>query len=161
MRQDKHSSVGQVKITNVMNMGDKVNSTDSLYGRTKDEWEEMRDTAESFLITVAEKASMTDYSSLNRAISEQTGLRPFDYGLESDRAAIGRMLGEISVKTNADHGVMLSALVTHRGSNDEGAGFYKLAAELGKMPRKPTKDEKLQALVRLTKEVHLHYARRV
>ncbi|MEK0154725.1 hypothetical protein [Arthrobacter oryzae] len=138
-----------------------MNSVDSLYGRAKDEWEEMRDTAESFLITVAEKAGMTDYSSLNRAISEQTGLRPFDYGLESDRAAIGRMLGEISVKTNADHGVIPSALVTHRGSNDEGAGFYKLAAELGKMPRKPTEDEKLQALVRLTKEVHLHYVRRV
>lgn len=142
------------------NVGDKMNSVDSLYGRSRDEWEEMRDAAESFLGKVAENAGMTDYSSLNRAISEQTGFRPFDYGLESDRAAIGRMLGEISVRTNADYGVMLSALVTHRGSNDEGAGFYKLAAELGKMPRKPTADEKLQALVRLTKEVHSHYARR-
>lgn len=150
----------QVTITNVMNKGDKVNSLATLYGRTMGEWEEMRDAAERFLISVAENAGMTDYSSLNRAISEQTGLRPFDYGLESDRAAIGRMLGEISVKTNADQGVMLSALVTHRGSNDEGAGFYKLAAELGKMPRKPTEDEKLQALVVLTKEVHLRYARR-
>lgn len=136
-----------------------MNGRDSLYGRTIDEWEEIRDAAERFLISVAEKAGMTDYSSLNRIISEQTGLRPFDFGLESERAAIGRMLGEISVKTNADQGVMLSALVTHRGSNDEGAGFYKLAAELGKMPKKPTEDEKLQALVSLTKEVHLLYAR--
>lgn len=142
------------------NLGEKVNRGNSLYGRSGDEWEEMRDAAESFLGTVAEKAGMTDYSSLNRAISERTGLRPFDYGLASDRAAIGRMLGEISVRTNAEHGVMLSALVTHRGSNDEGAGFYKLAAELGKMPRKPTQDEKLQALVSLTREVHSRYARR-
>lgn len=121
----------------------------------------MRDAAERFLISVAEKASMTGYSSSNLVISEQTGLKRFDYGLESERAAIGRMLGEISIKTNADQGVMLSALVTHRGSNDEGARFYKVAAELGKMPRKPTEDEKLRALVSLTKEVHLHYARRV
>lgn len=138
-----------------------MNGRDSLYGRTSDEWEEMRDAAEKFLISVAEKAGMTDYSSLNRAISEQTGLKPFDYGLESERAAIGRMLGEISIKSNLNQGVMLSALVTHRHSNDEGAGFYRLAAELGRMPRKPTEDEKLQALVSLTKEVHLFYARRV
>ncbi|MCD5341452.1 hypothetical protein LR392_04310 [Arthrobacter sp. AK04] len=138
-----------------------MNGRDSLYGRTSDEWEEMRDAAEKFLVSVAEKAGMTDYSSLNRAIAEQTGLKPFDYGLESERAAIGRMLGEISIKSNSTQGVMLSALVTHRHSNDEGAGFYKLAAELGRMPRKPTEDEKLQALVSLTKEVHRFYSRRV
>jgi hypothetical protein len=49
--------------------------------------------------------------------------------------------------------MVLSALVTHRGSNDEGAGFYKLAAELKKMPTKPTADQKLEAFVRLTREV--------
>lgn len=144
-----------------MSLGGNVNGKDSIYGRTSNEWEEMRDAAEKFLISVAKKAGMTDYSSLNRAISEQTGLKPFDYGLESERAAIGRMLGEISIKSNLNQGVMLSALVTHRHSNDEGAGFYRLAAELGRMPRKPTEDEKLQALVSLTKEVHTFYARRV
>jgi hypothetical protein len=92
-------------------------------------------------------------------MAEQTGYRPFDYGQEPERAAIGRLLGEISLKTNEQHGVMLSALVTHQGSNDEGAGFYKLAAELGKMPKKPTKGEKLEAFVRLTQEVHQQYAR--
>jgi hypothetical protein len=101
---------------------------------------------------------MTDYGSLNNAISEQTGHRTFNFGQESERAAIGRLLGEISLKTNRQHGVMLSSLVTHRGSNDEGAGFYKLAAELGKMPKKPSEDVKLQAFVRLTREVHQHYA---
>jgi hypothetical protein len=121
-----------------------------MYGRTGDEWEEMRDAAESFLISVAKDKGMTDYGSLNRAISEQTGHRPFNFGQESERAAIGRLLGEISVQTNNQYGVMLSALVTHHGSNNEGAGFYKLAAELGKMPKKPTEDDKLQALVRLT-----------
>lgn len=130
-----------------------------MYGRTNDEWEEMRDAAEQFLVSVAESRGMTDYGSLNRAISENTGHRLFDFGQESERAAIGRLLGEISVITNKQHGVMLSALVTHRGSTDEGAGFYKLAAELGKMPSRPTKDEKLQALVHLTNAVHKHYAR--
>jgi hypothetical protein len=130
-----------------------------MYGRTSIEWEGMRDAAERFLETVAKDQGMTDYSSLNRAISEETGCRPFDFGQESERAAVGRLLGEISVKTNDVHGVMLSALVTHRSSNDEGAGFYKLATELGKLPAKPTADQKLEAFVRLTREVHRHYAR--
>lgn len=113
-----------------------------MFGRTKDdEWEEMRDAAERFLIAVAEDQGMMDYSSLNHAILEQTGHRSFDFEQESGRAAIGRLRGEISVETNRQYGVMLSALVTHRGSNDEGAGFHKLAAELGKMPKKPTKDD--------------------
>lgn len=139
--------------------GGHMKSAGSIYGRTSDEWEEMREAAERFLVSIAENRDMTDYTALNRAISEQTGYRPFDYGQESERAAIGRLLGEISLKTNQQHGVMLSALVTHQGSNDEGAGFYKLAAELGKMPKKPTKDEKLEAFVRLTQEVHQQYAR--
>lgn len=131
----------------------------SLYGRTDDEWADLREAAERFLVSVARSQDMTDYTSLNRVITEETGHRPFNYGQESDRAAIGRLLGEISRKTNDQHGVMLSALVTHRGSNDEGAGFYKLAAELGKIPAKPTDDEKLVAFVRLVKEVHEQYAR--
>jgi hypothetical protein len=89
-----------------------MKSAGSIYGRTSDEWEEMREAAERFLVSIAKNRGMTDYSSLNRAISEQTGYRPFDYGQESERAAIGRLLGEISLKTNEQHGVMLSALVT-------------------------------------------------
>lgn len=129
------------------------------YGRTLDEWEELREAAENFLISVAENSEMTDYSLLNNAIAEETGYRAFDYSQESERAAIGKLLGEISRKTNDQHGVMLSALVTHRGSNDEGAGFYRLAAELGKMPHRATKEAKLDAFVRLTKEVHQQYSR--
>jgi hypothetical protein len=130
-----------------------------VYGRTEDEWDELREAAEYYLVTVARDRGMTDYSTLNRQIAQDTGRRAFDFGQESERAAIGRLLGEISVKTHADHGIMLSALVTHRGSNDEGAGFYKLAAELGRMPAKPTADQKLQAFARLTSEVHQQYAR--
>ena len=131
---------------------------ESMYGRTDDEWEEMRDATERFLISVAEKGMMTDYSALNRAVSEETGYPPFDYGQSPDRAAVGRLLGEISEKSNKESGIMLSALVTHRGSNDEGAGFYKLAAELGKMPKKPTKEQKTEAFVRLVREVHDQYS---
>lgn len=142
-----------------LNKGADMTSAGNIYERTGDEWDEMREAAERFLISLAENRGMTDYSNLNRAIAEQTGCRPFDYRQESERAAVGRLLGEISIKTNEQHGVMLSALVTHQGSNDEGGGFYKLAADLGKMPKKPTQDEKLVAFVRLTKEVHQHYSR--
>jgi hypothetical protein len=32
-----------------------------MYGRTENEWEEMREAAERFLISAAEKGGMTDY----------------------------------------------------------------------------------------------------
>lgn len=132
---------------------------DGIYGRTLGEWEDLRDAAEQVLVTAARNRDMIDYGTLNRAIAEETGQRPFEFQLPSDRAAIGRLLGEISRASEREHGVMLSALVTHRGSNDEGSGFYKLAAELGKMPARPTADQKLEALVRLTNEVYERYGR--
>ena len=55
---------------------------------------------------------------------------------------------------------MLSALVTYQSSSNEGAGFYKLAAELDEMPAKPTAAQKDEAFVRLVNAVHDHYARR-
>lgn len=129
-----------------------------VYGRSANEWTELREAAEHFLVAVAISQGMTDYGSLNRAIAQETGHRPFNFRQESDRAAIGRLLGDLSRATNSTQGIMLSALVTHHGSNDEGAGFYKLAAQLGKMPAKPSEDEKLEAFVRLVREVHDHYA---
>lgn len=85
---------------------------------------------------------------------------PFDFKHEPERAAIGYILGEKSVVSNDEHGVMLSAHVTHRASNDEAADFSRLAPRLGKMSDKPTSAEKLQVFVRLTQQLPDLYALR-
>lgn len=131
-----------------------------MYGRTELEWEQLRQAAEAFLIETAREEGLTDYTKLNEALTERTQLPGFDYTQESERAAVGRLLGEVSRQSHAEHGIMLSALVTHRGSNNEGAGFYKLAAELKEMPAKPTALEKEKAFVDLVKAVHKHYSTR-
>jgi hypothetical protein len=79
-----------------------------MYGRSDDEWEEIRDAAERFLVAIAVDQGTTNYSLLNQAITNETGHRPFDFGQEQERAAIGRLLGEISKKTNAEHGAFCS-----------------------------------------------------
>jgi hypothetical protein len=129
-----------------------------MYGRTELEWEQLRQAAEAFLAAKARERGMTTYTDLNRELTETTGLPGFDYSQESERAAVGRLLGEISRKTYEDHGIMLSALVTHQGSNNEGAGFYKLAADLGVMTARPSAAQKLEAFARLVGAVHDHYA---
>lgn len=112
------------------------------YGRDEFEWEELRVAARRCLVELAEDQGLTDYSSLNRRLVDDTGLASFDFNLDRDRAAIGALLGEISRESYSDSGVMLSVLVTHRGGTDEGAGFYRLAADLGALPARPSQAQK-------------------
>lgn len=130
-----------------------------MYGRTDLEWEQLRSAATDHLVTLAREQSYCDYSGLNRALTQATALRGFDYGQESERAAVGRLLGEISRQSHAENGIMLSALVTHKGSNNEGSGFYKLAAELGEMSARPTADQKLEAMSTQMNKVYAYYRR--
>ncbi|MFI7481899.1 hypothetical protein ACH9EU_05725 [Kocuria sp. M1R5S2] len=131
-----------------------------MYGRTEDEWEQLRESAVYHLEAAAKSRSTIDYSTLNHQIADETGLPPFDFTKQTGRDAIAQLLAEISEDTHARHGIMLSALVTHKGSANLGGGFYKLASKLGQMPANPTTNQKDEALSRLTAEVHDHYARR-
>ncbi|MCC3296825.1 hypothetical protein [Arthrobacter caoxuetaonis] len=128
-----------------------------MFGRTEVEWQQLQQAAETYLTSVARSRGMTDYSQLNRELTRATGQAPFDFSREADRTAVGRLLGEVSRRSHLEHGVMLSALVTHKNSTNEGAGFYKLAAELGVMPPKPTSDQKLQVMIEQVNKVHATY----
>ncbi|MFW0770044.1 hypothetical protein ACLRGH_08445 [Arthrobacter koreensis] len=128
-----------------------------MYGRTELEWNELLDAAEAYLITTAKARGISSYGELNSELAAATGQTAFDFSREADRAAVGRLLGEISRRSHASDGIMLSALVTHKNSTNEGEGFYKLAAELGEMPSKPTADQKLVAMVEQVKKVHATY----
>lgn len=80
---------------------------------------------------VARQQSTITYSDLALSVD-------LDMSLDRDRAAMGRILGEISIHEHEEGHPMLSAVVTHKGG-DPGKGFYTLARELGKMP--PAMDE--------------------
>ncbi len=67
--------------------------------------------------------------------SELAPLADLDMSRDSDRAEIGRILGEISMHEHEEGRPMLSAVVTHK-DGDPGKGFYTLARELGVMARR-------------------------
>lgn len=113
-----------------------------MYGRSNDEWDRLVDDAVGFLTDQAQSKRITSFSDLNSALA-QAGHVPFDFGLERDRAAIGAVLGDVVGRTVGDPKVMLSAIVSYIGQNDPGPGFYKLAVELGLLPRTATGDDKL------------------
>ena len=51
---------------------------------------------------------------------------------ESDREEIARLLGEIAVYEHSEGRPMLTALIVHRGNdNNPGEGFFSIAHELG------------------------------
>ncbi len=51
----------------------------------------------------------------------------------ADRVRIGQILGEISKLENDAGRPMLSAVVTHKGDERPGTGFFELAQELGRV----------------------------
>lgn len=130
-----------------------------MYGRTDEQWEQLRESAEYHLVKVAKTHGLTDYSTLNQVIAEENDLPPFDFFQQPGRDAIAKLLVEISEKTYAEHGILLTALVMHKGSSHLGGGFYKLAARLGRIPANPTAKQKDEALSQLISEVHEFYAR--
>ena len=107
-----------------------------MYRRTDLEWEQLHNAAVYHLVTLAREQNRCDYTELNRELTLATGLPGFDYSQGSERAAVGRLLGEISRQSRRTRDHALGSGHT-KGSNDEGAGFYKLAAELGEMPLGP------------------------
>lgn len=100
-----------------------------------------------------------DYSMLNPVIAEENQLPPFDFSPQPGRDVTGQLLVEISQKTHANYGILLTALVMHKGNTHLGQGFYKIATNLGRMPVKPTVKQKDEALSQLTAEVHGYCAR--
>ena len=113
-----------------------------MYGRSDDEWDRIVEDVVGVLTEQARLKRTVSYSELNSALP-RAGHVPFDFGLERDRAAVGAALGDAVRRTIDDSGAMLSAIVSYIGQNDPGPGFYKFAAELGRLPNTATADDKL------------------
>jgi hypothetical protein len=66
-------------------------------------------------------------ASMNTVLAQRTGCRPFDFDQDSERAAMGELLGRISDREFPRTGVLISAIVNYLDANDAGPGFYRLA----------------------------------
>ena len=75
---------------------------------------------------VARKQTTIHY----QEIAPMLGLRMED---PADRVRIGQILGEISKQEHNAGRPMLSAVVTHKGDERPGTGFFELAQELGRV----------------------------
>ena len=78
---------------------------------------------------------MTSYPEINTVVARRTGHRCFDFGQESERAAMGHLLGRISDREFGCTGVLISAIVSYLDANDADPGFYKLPQDKGLLPR--------------------------
>ena len=103
----------------------------SKYGRDEDEWDALEDAGLQFLIERARLERVTSYTEMNTVLVERTGFRKFDFDQESERAAMGHLLGRISDREFPRTGVLISAIVNYLNANDAGPGFYKLAQQKG------------------------------
>ncbi|CAM3780921.1 hypothetical protein [Nocardiopsis rhodophaea] len=129
------------------------------YGREDEEWEQLVEAGLAFLIERAQLRTFTTYTELNAALVRRTGLRGFDFGQDSERAAVGDLLATIVERELPKTGLMLSALVRYLDRNDAGTGFYKFAEELGLLERGASSLKKEEFWFKQVNELHGHYAR--
>jgi hypothetical protein len=96
-----------------------------IYGHTESEWNEAKKQARDAMIKRAQKRGMITYTELTNAIS---AIR-----FQPDGFDLANLLDEISTEENAAGRGMLTVIVVHKkGDMEPGAGFYKLARDLGK-----------------------------
>ena len=64
------------------------------YGRSEDEWTRLVDVGKKFLIERATMQRTTSYTEFNAALINRTKTAGFNFDLDTDRAAIGELLGK-------------------------------------------------------------------
>ncbi|WP_199444335.1 hypothetical protein [Umezawaea beigongshangensis] len=102
------------------------------YGRSDDEWDRLVQEGKQFLVEQAALQRTTTYTELNAVLVRRTGVKGFDFGLPSERAALGDLLERVVEDCFAETGgLLISALVQYLDANDAGSGFYVLARSKG------------------------------
>jgi hypothetical protein len=129
----------------------------SMFGRDDDEWHRLAETGESFLIEQARLGRTTSYTELNTILQQRMGFPGFDFGLQSERAAMGHLLGLIVERNFPETGLMISALVTYVDGNDAGGGFYRLAADRGLITPSPSKPQREAFWIGQLNSLYAHY----
>jgi hypothetical protein len=117
-------------------------------------------TTVKFLVEQARLGRTPSYTEVNNAIARRSGYRAFDFNLESERAEMGELLGQVTQREYEEVGAMLSAIVIYLNANDAGPGFYRLASLMDLLPAKPSKEQKLTFWLRQVQLIHNHYGSR-
>jgi hypothetical protein len=60
---------------------------------------------------------------MNTVLARGTGIREFDFDLEGERHAMGELLGQLSERSFARAGLLISVLIQYLNANDAGPGF--------------------------------------
>jgi hypothetical protein len=128
------------------------------FGREESDWDQLEDIGLRFLIERARLQRVTSYTEMNQALAQRTGLRSFDFDLESDRAAMGYLLGRVSDHEYPQTGLLITALVHYLDANDAGAGFYKLARSKGLISPRLSRNDQWEFWVGHVAKVHAHYS---
>jgi hypothetical protein len=92
----------------------------------------------------------------NTVLAQRTGHRRFNFDQESERAAMGYLLGRISDREFGRTGVLISAIVNYLDANDADPGFYKLAQENGLLPRGQSRARQWEFWATMSARCSLH-----
>lgn len=129
----------------------------SLYGRSPAEWTVLVDGCVRFLRDQAALGRTTNYTEVSQTLQRRHGARRFDFDLDSERAAMGHLLGLAVDEEYESTGLMISSIVLYLNENDAGPGFFTKAVELGLLTRNATGDEREAFWVAQVRAVQDYY----
>lgn len=128
------------------------------WGREESDWQDLVDATAEFLGEQARLGRLTSYTEVNTVLHQRTGVTPFDFNQDRERAALGDLLGEVAAAKLPEVGALVSSIVVYLGQNDAGPGFFRLASFLDLLTANPTADQKLVFWASQVKKTHEYYA---
>lgn len=127
------------------------------YGRSDVDWDELVRQGKKFLEERAKLERLTSYSEMNTVLANRTGQPPFDFDEEVGRAAMGALLGDISLTALPEVGALLSSVTQYLNANEPGTGFFELARQRGLLSKQATADDRLAFWTKQLQEVYRHF----
>lgn len=100
----------------------------------------------------------TSYTELNSVLHQRTDSRPFNFGKDSERAAMGALLREVARENLPEMGALVSSIVLYLNENDAGTGSTALQRLWALLTPKPTPDQKLVFWTNQVKATYDYYA---
>lgn len=129
------------------------------YGRDETLWADYIRFGHLYLVQKAKLGLPTDYTALNGYLRERTDSSGFDFSQQSDRTAMGELLGDIVREDLPTSGYMITSIVMYLDENRPGEGFYRLAESLGRLPLGASAETKEQFWVDEMKGIYAKYGR--
>lgn len=126
------------------------------YGRTDEEWAALEAARWDFLVRQSGLQRTTSYSEMNTVLARRSGVREFDFHLDTERHTMGELLEQLSERSYGEAGLLISVLVQFLNENDPGSGFYRLAQRKKLLSSGSSRDQTLAFPVEHVKAVHSH-----